>query len=72
MYRINLSSVYVKFNTNLLHNEFIYIYVYIFIYSLMLRHVSALNVGHLQGTSKLLRCAACVSTTCNYRCCNEA
>jgi len=46
---------HVKFNTNFLHGAFMY--------ELMLRHVSGLNLGHLQGACKFfLACAACAST----------
>ena len=41
------SETHVKFNTNLLQNTFVY--------CLMLRHVSAFTVGHLQGAFFNLR-----------------
>jgi hypothetical protein len=40
----HMQEIYAKFKTNLLHNV---------LYLLMLPHVSALAVGHLQGAHKL-------------------
>ena len=47
---------YVKFNTNLCHNAFIY--------ELISRHVSALNVGHRQGDCKFFLACVAFSSTC--------